>query len=141
MKVFQGGLIAAHIVQVCGVYDAGELSVVKYGSSEVLGSCRVSQISTSVLSIQLCECATHTRGCMLVHLKGKRTIKVVDIVSGATQATIAHATSVEWLVRLLIGYPLLSLHVLSKFYLQAIADMHAVLLITGAECLMHTPAI
>ncbi|BDA43673.1 probable intraflagellar transport protein 172 homolog [Coccomyxa sp. Obi] len=39
--------------RVCGIYDAGELSIVEFGSSEVLGSCRMRRISPHTISISL----------------------------------------------------------------------------------------
>jgi intraflagellar transport protein 172 len=86
-------------MQVCGVYDSGELSVVEYGSSEVLGSCRVSGISQHILSISLNSSQAHATACTVAHLEGKKDIDVVDLISGAMLATIKHTAKVDWLVR------------------------------------------
>ncbi len=91
----------------CGIYDSGELSVVEYGSSEVLGSWRVTRVSHYILSISL-QSHLRPKACIVAHLEGKRNIKVTELVSGATLASFEHAAKVDWLVSSITPSPMRS---------------------------------
>ncbi len=88
----------AWAVQVCGIYDAGELSIVEFGSSEVLGSCRMSHISPHTISISLHESEACAKTCIIAHLDGRKNICVTDVLTGASVASINHDAKVDWLV-------------------------------------------
>ena len=40
---------------VCMVFEAGELSLIEYGSNEILGSCRTEHVSGHLLSVRINE--------------------------------------------------------------------------------------
>lgn len=82
----------------CGIYDAGEFSIVEFGSSEVLGSCRMRRISPHTISIRLQGSEAHAKACIIAHLEGRKNIHVINLVTGASLASINHDAKVDWLV-------------------------------------------
>eukprot|EP00736_Rhodelphis_marinus_P012459 Rmarinus@m.5702 len=87
--------------QLCMVYKAGELSIVEYGSHEILGSCRTEQVSPHLLSVRINEARSRAEQGVdnkkIAYLRDVHTIRVLDLVSGSDVATINHEAKVDWL--------------------------------------------
>jgi intraflagellar transport protein 172 len=86
------------------IFNAGELSLVEYGSSEVIGTCRTEFVSPFLISVRLNEAREQGGGHVAVsenkkiaHLIDPHTIRVLDLVSGVTAAAINHDSKVDWL--------------------------------------------
>lgn len=85
----------------CVVYFAGEISIIEYGSNELLGSVRTSQISSHVLSLRINERpmkggANVEDNKKVAYLLDAQTICIKDLVSQGS-STIAHDIKVDWL--------------------------------------------
>lgn len=86
------------------VYRAGELTVVEYGKTEILSSCRTEYLSPHTVSVRLFEKPASASGAtgpvtlkVMSYLLDAHTVRVVDLTSGATLATIDHDSRVDWL--------------------------------------------
>ncbi len=101
--------------QVCGIYDRGELTLVEYGSSEVLGSCRMENISSCLVSLQLLPAAEplyngntgmgrnhpdqHGKRSICASLaKGRKEVRIVELPSERLVSSLLHGSKVVWLV-------------------------------------------
>nr|XP_032825685.1 intraflagellar transport protein 172 homolog [Petromyzon marinus] len=84
---------------VCMVFNAGELTLVEYGSNEVLGSVRTEFMNPHLISVRLNE--RKQRGVennkKLAYLVDLKTIAIVDLVSGCALGSLSHDTKVDWL--------------------------------------------
>jgi intraflagellar transport protein 172 len=96
--------------QVCMVYHAGELTLVEYGRNDILGVCRTENISTHLISVRVEEDhaqAVDIDGMPLVeedkrkktiaYLIDRQTIRILDLVTQAPEATVWHTTKIDWL--------------------------------------------
>ena len=81
-----------------GIYDAGELSIVEFGTCEVLGSCKMRHISPHTISISLNKSEPRGKGCIMAYLEGRKQIHVTDLVTGASVVSINHDAKIDWLV-------------------------------------------
>eukprot|EP00191_Tetraselmis_sp_GSL018_P001208 CAMPEP_0177614748 /NCGR_PEP_ID=MMETSP0419_2-20121207/22933_1 /TAXON_ID=582737 /ORGANISM="Tetraselmis sp., Strain GSL018" /LENGTH=1707 /DNA_ID=CAMNT_0019112051 /DNA_START=174 /DNA_END=5298 /DNA_ORIENTATION=- len=84
--------------QVCMIYNAGELTLIEYGRSEVLGTCRTEHMSPYLISVRLNE----QRGIVeenkkIAYLIDLQTIRILDLMAGLTLATINHDARIDWL--------------------------------------------
>lgn len=93
------------------VYVAGELCLVEYGRNEILGTCRTEYPSPALLSLRINERppvpGLDARGGSpdagmpdnkkIAYMLDAQTIRVLDLVSNATIATISHDTRVDWM--------------------------------------------
>mmetsp|Transcript_15284 Transcript_15284/g.25210 ORF Transcript_15284/g.25210 Transcript_15284/m.25210 type:complete len:1767 (+) Transcript_15284:218-5518(+) len=125
-------------VQVCMIFNAGELTLVEYGRNEILGSCRTEHMNPHLISVRLNErvkasppggpkpaageggegaedggsptAAASASGAgpdgdvvieeenkKIAYLIDLHTIRILDLVSGVTVATINHDTKIDWL--------------------------------------------
>ena len=87
-------------MQVCLVYNAGELSLIEYGQNSILGSARTEHMSPYLISV----CINPARGSQaaekkMAYLIDKQTAKVTDLLAGAVLATVSHTAKIDWLVR------------------------------------------
>lgn len=91
---------------VCIVYWAGEMTIVAYGRNEVLGVCRTEHMHPTLLSVvaqeghvQDARGNVETRIIMarFAYLIDLQTIRVMDLLTNATLATINHDTHIDWL--------------------------------------------
>ena len=90
---------ASVLLQVCLVYDAGELSLIEYGQNTILGSARTEHMSPYLISV----CINPSRGNLaaekkVAYLVDKQTAKVTDLITGALLATVSHTAKIDWLV-------------------------------------------
>jgi hypothetical protein len=85
----------------CLVHKAGSLSVIEYGSNEVLAVCRTEHMSPYLLSAADVEArGTSAAVKRVVYLLDLQTIRVVDLLDkGQSLATISHDSKIDWLVR------------------------------------------
>jgi hypothetical protein len=90
-----------HCLQLCLVHKAGSLSVVEYGSNEVLAVCRTEHMSPYLLSVADTEARGTTAAAKRVaYLLDLQTIRVIDVLAGGQPlATISHDAKLDWLVR------------------------------------------
>lgn len=90
----------ATCLQMCLVHKAGSLSVVEYGSNEVLAVCRTEHMSPYLLSAADVEARGTTPAVKRVaYLLDLQTIRVIDLLAGGQSlATISHDSKIDWLV-------------------------------------------
>uniref|UniRef100_A0A7S2Q9T2 Intraflagellar transport protein n=1 Tax=Zooxanthella nutricula TaxID=1333877 RepID=A0A7S2Q9T2_9DINO len=89
---------------VCMIFKAGELSLVEYGCNEVLACARTEHMSPHLISVHISGSddenfvAPHGNELKVIaYLLDLMTIRVCDLVSSQTLATISHDTRVDWL--------------------------------------------
>lgn len=87
--------------QMCLVHKAGSLSVVEYGSNDVLAVCRTEHMSPYLLSAADVEArGTSPAVKRVAYLLDLQTIRVIDLLAGGQSlATISHDAKIDWLVR------------------------------------------
>lgn len=87
--------------KVCMIYLAGELTLVEYGSNEILGLCRTEHVSRFLVSVVLQEPrGTLPEAKKLACLVDLQTARVLDLGGGSggnTAATINHDARIDWL--------------------------------------------
>ncbi|XP_040282805.1 intraflagellar transport protein 172 homolog [Bufo bufo] len=94
---------------VCMIFNAGELTLVEYGSNEVLGSVRTEFMNPHLISVRLNE--RKQRGTednkKLAYLIDMKTIAIVDLLSGYNLGMVTHDTKIDWLELNETGHKLL----------------------------------
>ncbi|XP_062858050.1 intraflagellar transport protein 172 homolog isoform X2 [Trichomycterus rosablanca] len=94
---------------VCMVYNAGELTLVEYGSNNILRSVRTEFMNPHLISVRLNE--RRQRGVKdnkkLAYLIDIKTIAIVDLVGGYNLGTVFHDLKIDWLELNEIGHKLL----------------------------------
>ena len=87
--------------KVAMIFNAGELSLVEYGRNEILGACRTEHMSPHLISVRLNEARDPKRPELEVkkvaYLIDLQTIRVLDLATGITEATISHEAKVDWM--------------------------------------------
>ena len=85
--------------QVCMIFNSGELTLVEYGRNEILGSCRTEHMSPHLISVRLSEAKTEGAAEVkkVAYLLDLQTIRITDLVTGITEATITHEAKVDWM--------------------------------------------
>ena len=87
--------------QVCMVFNSGELTLIEYGRNEILGSCRTEHMSPHLISVRLHDARDPSRGDVdvkkVAYLLDLQTIRITDLVTGITEATITHEAKVDWM--------------------------------------------
>nr|CAB3255301.1 intraflagellar transport protein 172 homolog [Phallusia mammillata] len=86
---------------VCMIFNAGELSLVEYGSNVVLGSVRTELMNPHLISVRLNE-RQHAHkqfedNKKMAYLIDPKTISIVDLVTSYPMATIQHNSKLDWL--------------------------------------------
>lgn len=89
----------------CMIFNAGELSLVEYGSNEILGSVRTEFMNPHLVSVRLNERkpANKAEGKFakdnkkMAYLVDAKTIVIYDLVTGFTVATVHHNSKLDWL--------------------------------------------
>ena len=80
------------------VYYAGEMSIVEYGCNEVVGVCRTENISPYLLSIRYAPASARLEeNKKIAYLVDLQTVKIVNLVTNSTLATVLHDAKVDWL--------------------------------------------
>ncbi|XP_074847703.1 intraflagellar transport protein 172 homolog isoform X2 [Carettochelys insculpta] len=94
---------------VCMIFNAGELTLVEYGSNEILGSVRTEFMNPHLISVRINE--RRQRGMeeskRLAYLIDIKTIAAVDLVGGYNIGTINHDSKIDWLELNETGHKLL----------------------------------
>ncbi|XP_076688928.1 intraflagellar transport protein 172 homolog isoform X3 [Callospermophilus lateralis] len=94
---------------VCMIFNAGELTLVEYGSNDTLGSVRTEFMNPHLISVRINE--RHQRGMednkKLAYLVDIKTIAIVDLIGGYNIGTISHESRVDWLELNETGHKLL----------------------------------
>ncbi|XP_077008571.1 intraflagellar transport protein 172 homolog isoform X7 [Tamandua tetradactyla] len=94
---------------VCMIFNAGELTLVEYGSNDTLGSVRTEFMNPHLISVRINE--RRQRGMednkKLAYLVDIKTIAVVDLIGGYNIGTISHESRVDWLELNETGHKLL----------------------------------
>ncbi|XP_047600743.1 intraflagellar transport protein 172 homolog isoform X8 [Lutra lutra] len=95
--------------QVCMIFNAGELTLVEYGSNDTLGSVRTEFMNPHLISVRINE--RRQRGMednkKLAYLVDIKTIAIVDLTGGYNIGTISHESRVDWLELNETGHKLL----------------------------------
>lgn len=83
---------------ICMIFNAGELTLVEYGTNDILGSVRTEFMSPHLISVRINE--RKQRGVednkKIAYLLDLKTISIVDLIFGITLATVAHDTKIDW---------------------------------------------
>ncbi|XP_063277854.1 intraflagellar transport protein 172 homolog isoform X3 [Prinia subflava] len=94
---------------VCMIFNAGELTLVEYGSNDILGSVRTEFMNPHLVSVRINE--RQQRGVdenkRLAYLVDIKTIATVDLVGGYNTGTISHDSKIDWLELNETGHKLL----------------------------------
>ncbi|NXE00970.1 IF172 protein, partial [Chaetorhynchus papuensis] len=94
---------------VCMIFNAGELTLVEYGSNDILGSVRTEFVNPHLVSVRINE--RQQRGVdenkRLAYLIDIKTIATVDLVGGYNAGTISHDSKIDWLELNETGHKLL----------------------------------
>ncbi|XP_058656852.1 intraflagellar transport protein 172 homolog isoform X2 [Ammospiza caudacuta] len=94
---------------VCMIFNAGELTLVEYGSNDILGSVRTEFVNPHLVSVRINE--RQQRGVdenkRLAYLIDIKTIATVDLVGGYNTGTISHDSKIDWLELNETGHKLL----------------------------------
>ncbi|KAG8522493.1 LOW QUALITY PROTEIN: Intraflagellar transport protein 172, partial [Galemys pyrenaicus] len=94
---------------VCMIFNAGELTLVEYGSNDTLGSVRTEFMNPHLISVRINE--RRQRGMednkKLAYLVDIKTIAIVDLIGGYNIGTIGHESRVDWLELNETGHKLL----------------------------------
>ncbi|KAJ8355794.1 hypothetical protein SKAU_G00185880 [Synaphobranchus kaupii] len=94
---------------VCMIFNAGELTLVEYGSNDILGSVRTEFMNPHLISVRLNE--RKQRGVednkKLAYLVDIKTIAIVDLAVGYNLGTVSHDSKIDWLELNETGHKLL----------------------------------
>ncbi|TMW44725.1 hypothetical protein DOY81_010196 [Sarcophaga bullata] len=82
---------------VCLVFNVGELSLVEYGESQILGSVRTEFVNPHVISVRLNERGNTRDNKKLAFLLDAKTICVVDLISQMIIGQVNHETKIDWI--------------------------------------------
>ncbi|XP_070491879.1 intraflagellar transport protein 172 homolog [Chironomus tepperi] len=82
---------------VCLIFNAGELSLVEYGDSFILGSVRTEFVNPHLISVRLNERGNSTNNKKLAYLLDMKTICVVDLIMQTVITQISHDSKLDWL--------------------------------------------
>ncbi|KAM6123262.1 intraflagellar transport protein 172 homolog [Pterocles gutturalis] len=84
---------------ICMIFNAGELTLVEYGSNDILGSVRTEFMNPHLISVRINE--RRQRGVKeskrLAYLIDVKTIATVDLVGGCNDGIISHDSKIDWL--------------------------------------------
>ncbi|XP_071580277.1 intraflagellar transport protein 172 homolog isoform X2 [Temnothorax nylanderi] len=119
---------------VCLIFCSGELTIVEYGQNEALGSVRTEAVNPHVVSVRVNERSSAGGGDnkKLAYLLDPRTVRVIDLLSGATINMIVHDARVDWLELSEAGHRLLSRDKRGRLWLSD-DEGERVLLVTGVS--------
>ncbi|XP_012058709.1 PREDICTED: intraflagellar transport protein 172 homolog [Atta cephalotes] len=119
---------------VCLIFCSGELTIVEYGQNEALGSVRTEAVNPHVVSVRVNERFSAGGGDnkKLAYLLDPRTIRVIDLLSGATISMIVHDARIDWLELSEAGHKLLSRDKRGRLWLND-DEGDKILLVTGVS--------
>jgi len=105
---------------VCLIFCSGELTIVEYGQNEVLGSVRTEAVNPHVISVRVNERPVNEGddNKKLAYLLDPRTIRIIDLITGATISMIVHDARIDWLELSEAGHRLLSRDKRSRLWLS-----------------------
>jgi intraflagellar transport protein 172 len=86
---------------VCMIFNAGELTLVEYGQQAPLGACRTEYMNPHLISVRLCTARRRRADDVdikrIAYLLDLQTIRVLDLQTQQTVATITLDTKIDWL--------------------------------------------
>ncbi|XP_062507829.1 intraflagellar transport protein 172 homolog isoform X2 [Corticium candelabrum] len=84
---------------VCMVFNAGELSIIEYGLSDILGSVRTENMNPHQISIRINERKQRDSedNKKLAYLIDLKTAAIVDLMFGTTIGIVNHDVKIDWL--------------------------------------------
>eukprot|EP00826_Nyctotherus_ovalis_P009805 TRINITY_DN12598_c0_g2_i2.p1 TRINITY_DN12598_c0_g2~~TRINITY_DN12598_c0_g2_i2.p1 ORF type:complete len:434 (-),score=136.11 TRINITY_DN12598_c0_g2_i2:179-1480(-) len=82
---------------VCMIYNAGELSIIEYGRSEVKGMCRIEYMSPFLISVRVSYTAEEKAKYVIAYLFDEQTMRIQDIDTNTILATIDHDAKIDYL--------------------------------------------
>ncbi|CUT99105.1 intraflagellar transport protein 172 [Echinococcus multilocularis] len=82
----------------CVIFGAGELFVIEYGLSEVLGSVRTEVTNPYLFSVRINERSRNNAACKkIAYMLDAKTVNVMDLITGLTIGHYAHDVCLDWL--------------------------------------------
>jgi intraflagellar transport protein 172 len=85
---------------VCMIFKAGELTLVEYGCNEILSCARTEHMSPHLISVRIgdgIEEQEQSEVKVIAYLLDAMSIRVSDLVTGQTLASVFHDTKIDWL--------------------------------------------
>ncbi len=86
-------------VNVCMIFNAGELSLVEYGKNEILGSVRTELMNPHVISVRINERKLRGKEEIkrLAYLLDLKTVALDDLIYGYSLGQVSHDSKIDWL--------------------------------------------
>ncbi|KAL5965213.1 hypothetical protein TSMEX_007033 [Taenia solium] len=82
----------------CVIFGAGELFVIEYGLSEVLGSVRTELTNPYLFSVRINDRSTNSATCKkIAFMLDPKTVNVMDLITGLTIGHYTHDVCLDWL--------------------------------------------
>ncbi|XP_066234732.1 intraflagellar transport protein 172 homolog isoform X2 [Saccopteryx leptura] len=126
---------------VCMIFNAGELTLVEYGSNDTLGSVRTEFMNPHLISVRINE--RHQRGMeenkKLAYLIDIKTIAIVDLIGGYNIGTISHESCVDWLELNETGHKLLFRDRKLRLHLYDIASCSKTMILNFCSYVQWVP--
>lgn len=84
---------------VCMIFNAGELCLIEYGASEVLGSVRTEFMNPHLISVRLNERKQRgmTDNKKMAYLIDLKTVAIIDLLTGMNIAQVSHDSKIDWI--------------------------------------------
>lgn len=100
------------------VFTGGELSIVEYGSNEIIGTCRTEHIKKRMISVRAVDKKTR----LIAYLLDLMTICIQDLNSNSMICQISHDTKIEYLELNPRGTKLLFKDKRKQLYIYSLKD-------------------
>ncbi|CAD8094928.1 unnamed protein product [Paramecium sonneborni] len=81
---------------ICMVFNAGELTLIEYGSDRILGTCRTEHMKNSLISAKV-SYTGQNKTKVIAFLLDLQTLQIQDLTTKSIIATIAHDTKIDFL--------------------------------------------
>ncbi|CAH1772611.1 unnamed protein product [Owenia fusiformis] len=126
---------------VCMIFNAGELSLVEYGSNEILGSVRTEFMNPHLISVRLNE--RKQRGVddnkKMAYLIDLKTIAIMEMTMGLNLGQVSHDSKLDWLELNETGRYLLFRDKQLKLHLYDIESQHRTTILNYCSYVQWVP--
>lgn len=111
---------------VCMIFNVGELCLIEYGATEVLGSVRTEFMNPHLISVRLNE--RKQRGMSdnkkMAYLIDLKTVAIIDLLTGMSISQVNHDSKIDWVELNETGHKLLFRDNKFKLFLYDIETQH-----------------
>ncbi|XP_076441140.1 intraflagellar transport protein 172 homolog [Babylonia areolata] len=104
---------------VCMIFNVGELCLIEYGATEVLGSVRTEFMNPHLISVRLNERKQRgtTDNKKMAYLIDIKTVAIIDLLTGMNISQVSHDSKIDWIELNETGHKLLFRDNKFKLYL------------------------